>query len=65
MEEDGIEIIAQEERQLTEEEAREFYSHLAEEASISSLRVFFFDDYNEKYELINFKIFPLFIKNLL
>lgn len=25
---------------------------------------FFFDDYNEKYELINFKIFPLFIKNL-
>lgn len=37
MEEDGIEIIAQEERQLTEEEAREFYSHLAEES--------FFEDY--------------------
>ena len=29
----GIQVLAQEERQLTEDEAREFYSHLKDEVS--------------------------------
>ncbi|XP_041374401.1 thioredoxin domain-containing protein 3 homolog isoform X22 [Gigantopelta aegis] len=40
MEEAGIEIIAKEERQLTEEEAREFYSHLEGEDYFEDLIAF-------------------------
>ena len=35
MEEAGIEILAKEERHLTEDEAREFYSHLEDEVCVN------------------------------
>ena len=36
MKEHGIEILEREERQLTADEVKEFYSHLAEEVSIAN-----------------------------